>query len=138
MAAALRPGGYLLVEDFDVDLQPLVCPGGSDPEHARAERIRTGFIALLVARGVDRRFGRKLPAAMRALGLVGVRADACFPITDPAGAALDAANVEQVRDGLIAQGHATAEEIDAHLAALAEGRIDVCVPPLVSASGRRG
>ena len=137
MAAALRPGGHLLVEDFDIDLQPLACPDGTGPEHARAERIRAGFVALLVARGVDRRFARTLPASMRALGLTDVRADASFPLADPATAALEIANVQQVRDGLVAQGYATAEEIDAHIAALGEARLDLCVPPLVSASGRR-
>ena len=137
MAAALRPGGHLLVEDFDIDLQPLACPDATGPEHARAERIRAGFVALLVARGVDRRFARTLPASMRALGLTDVRADASFPLADPATAALEIANVQQVRDGLVAQGYATAEEIDAHIAALGEARLDLCVPPLVSASGRR-
>jgi SAM-dependent methyltransferase len=137
MAAALRPGGHLLIEDFDVDLQPLACPDATGPEHERAERIRAGFIALLVTRGVDRRFARTLPATMLALGLADVRADAYFPLADPATAALETANVEQVRDGLIARGDATAEEIDAHIAALSDARLDLCVPPLVSASGRR-
>jgi hypothetical protein len=112
-------------------------PGRDGPEHARAERIRAGFVELLVGRGVDRRFGRTLPGSMRALGLTDVRADASFPLADPATAALEIANVQQVRDGLVAQGHATAEEIDEHVAALGEGRLDLCVPPLVSASGRR-
>jgi len=133
MASALRPGGRLLVEDFDIDLQPRACPAGTGPEHARADRIRTGFVDLLVARGVDRAYGRKLPGAMRALGLSDVRADACFPLVDPATAVLEAANVEQVRDGLVTQGYATSDEIDAHLAGLADGTLDVCVPPLVSA-----
>jgi hypothetical protein len=62
---------------------------------------------------------------MRALGLSDVRADASFPLADPATAALEIANVQQVRDGLVAQGHATAEEIDEHVAALGEGRLDL-------------
>ncbi len=137
MAAALRPGGHILVEDFDIDLQPLACPHPEGPEHERAERIRRGFLALLAGRGVDRRYARPRPSAWRALGPEGVGAAASFPVAHPAAAALDAANVAQVRDGLVAQGHATREEIDAHLAALQSGRLDVCVPPLVSAWGRR-
>jgi len=137
MAASLRPGGHLLVEDFDIDLQPLACPHATGPEHERAERIRRGFLALLAGRGVDARYGRTLPAALRGLGLQDVGADAFFPVAHPAAAALDAANVTQVREGLVAQGHASEEEIDDHLAALAAGALDVCVPPLVSAWGRK-
>jgi hypothetical protein len=33
--------------------------------------------------------------------------------------------------------HATAEELDAHLAAVASGHLDLATPPLVSAWGRR-
>ena len=46
---------------------------------------------------------------------------------------LEAADVEQVREGLVTQGDATSDEIDAHLAGLADGTLDVCMPPLVSA-----
>ena len=136
MAAALRPGGHL-PRGHRHRPAPHACPARRDAEHARAERIRAGFVALLVVRGVDRRFGRTLPASMRALGLTDVRADASSPLADPASAALEFANVQQVRDGLVAQGDATTEEIDAHVAALGDARLDLCVPPLVSASGRR-
>jgi hypothetical protein len=58
-------------------------------------------------------------------------------LAQPAAARLEAANVIQVRDELIASGHATAEELDAHLAAIASGHLDLATPPLVSAWGRR-
>jgi SAM-dependent methyltransferase len=137
MASALRPGGRLLVEDFDVDLQPLACPDALGPEQERAERIRRGFIDLLVGRGVDRAYARTLPRAFRDVGLADVGADAFFPLADPAAAVLDAANVRQVRAGLVGQGHASEADIDAHLEALEAGRLDICLPPLVSAWGRR-
>ena len=136
MAAALRPGGHLVLEDFDIDLQPLACPHLTGPEQERCNRIRAGFLDLLVQRGVDRRYGRTLPTALRALGLQDVRGDAHFPVAHPAAAALDAANVLQVREALVAQGHASEEEIEEHLAALAESRLDMCLPPLVSVWGR--
>ena len=40
MAAALRPGGWLLVEDADTELQPLVCLDESGPAQRRANRLR--------------------------------------------------------------------------------------------------
>jgi SAM-dependent methyltransferase len=137
MAAALRPGGWLLIEDFDVELQPLACPDPRNDDEIRANRIRRGFIDLLRRRGTDLRYGRSLPTQLRDSGLVDVTADAYFPLTRPAAARLEATNVVQVRDGLIAHGHATAEELDAHLAAIASGHLDLATPPLVSAWGRR-
>ena len=109
MAASLRPGGALLIEDFDSDLQPLACSpaGAPGPEHVLANRIRRGFLALLAQRGADPRYGRTLPARMRSAGLRDVAADAYFPIAMPAAAALDAANVRQVRSDLVARGHAS-------------------------------
>jgi SAM-dependent methyltransferase len=137
MAAALRPGGWLLVEDFDVALQPLAVAEARDPEHHRANRIRARFLSLLVDRGVDLELGRALPRLLRDLGLVDVSADARFPVSLAAGAALEAANVLQVREGLVADGSITADEVDHHLAAVRSGRLDVCTPPLVAAWGRR-
>jgi SAM-dependent methyltransferase len=137
MAAALRPGGVLLLEDFDSDLQPLACPHATGPQQALANRIRSGFLALLSLRGVDAGYGRTLPARLRAAGLRDVAADAYFPVALAAAAALDAANVRQVRSDLVAHRHAGEDEIDAHLAALADGGLDIAVPPLISAWGRR-
>jgi SAM-dependent methyltransferase len=137
MVASLRPGGWLLVEDFDVALQPLACPSVDGPDQELANRIRAGFVALLAQRGVDLEYGRKLPGILRALGLADVAGDAYFPVALAAAAGLETANVLQVRDGLVAQGHAAGDEIERHLAALAEGRLDVAVPPLVSVWGRR-
>jgi hypothetical protein len=33
MVTAIRPGGWLLVEEADPGLQPLVCPDEYGPEH---------------------------------------------------------------------------------------------------------
>ena len=41
MVAALRPGGWLLVEDADTELQPLVCLDESGPAQQRANRYGT-------------------------------------------------------------------------------------------------
>lgn len=40
MAAAPRPGGWLLVEDADTALQPLACLDDSGPAQRRANRLR--------------------------------------------------------------------------------------------------
>ena len=137
MAASVRPGGWLLIEDFDPAMQPYGCPDAYGPEQALANKVRAGFRVLLSQRGADLEFGRRLPRLLRDAGLVDVAADAYMPLALAAGRELEKANVMQVRDGLIAGGHASAEEIEAHLGALERGRLDVSTPPLISAWGRR-
>ncbi len=137
MVTSVRPGGWLLIEDFDPEMQRHACPDEFGPEQALANEVRAGFRVLLAQRGADLEFGRRLPRLMRHAALVDVAADAYMPLALAAGTELEKANVKQVRDGLIAGGHASAEEIDAHLAALERGHLDVTTPPLISAWGRR-
>ncbi|MFI7340749.1 methyltransferase domain-containing protein [Streptomyces sp. NPDC050085] len=137
MIRALRPGGRLLIEDADAALQPLLCPDEHGPEQQLANRLRHGFRALLSQRGADLSYGRKLPRLLREAGLRQVEADAYFPLTSPACTALEAATVEQVRASLVEAGLATNEDIDRHLANVAEGTMDLATSPLISAWGRK-
>jgi SAM-dependent methyltransferase len=137
MVAALRPGGLLLIEDFDVNLQPLACVDARREVEHRANRVRAGFLELLAQRGADLAYGRALPRLLRAAGLTDVAADAFAPVALPAAAALEIANVRQVEAALISQSRASADEVDAHLRAVADGELDIATPPLVSAWGRR-
>jgi SAM-dependent methyltransferase len=141
LAAAVRPGGWLVIEDADPALQPLACPDERGPAEELANRIRRGFRALLAARGVDLAFGRTLPALLRDAGLREVGAEAYFPVTSPACRELEAATVRQLRDQLTAGGLATAEEVDQHLANLRdqepEHELDVTTAPLITCWGRR-
>lgn len=136
MVAALRPGGWLIVEDFDVEQGRAACPEPRSCEEHRANRIRERFVELLAARGVDLAYGRTLPRRLRSAGLESVGADAYTPLVHPAAADLERANVAQVaatlvRDGLLSEG-----DVEGHHAAVEARRIDVALPPLVSAWGR--
>lgn len=135
MAAALRPGGWLVVEDFDVSIQPRACPDAATEDEDRANRIRAGFVELLLARGVDPVLGRTLRKRLVALGLADVGAEAYSPLAVPATRRLERANTLQVRDGLVSLG--LGDDVDRHLEALAAGRIEIATPPLVTAWGRR-
>lgn len=136
MVGALRPSGWLLIEDADPALQPLACLDARDPDAALAHKIRRGLRALLSERGVDLAYGRKLPRLLREAGLVDVAADAYFPIAHPACAALEAQTIEMIRERLVAGGHATPEEITRHLANV--DHLDLATAPMISAWGRRG
>jgi SAM-dependent methyltransferase len=137
MVSALRPGGWLVLEDADPALQPLLCPEDDGPAQQLANRLKVGFRELMAQRGADLAFGRTLPRRLRAAGLADVAADAYFPMTGPACAELERATIEQIRGQLISAGLATVEEIDGHLAHVAAGDLDLATSPMISAWGRR-
>lgn len=137
MIKALRPGGRLLVEDADPLLQPLLCPDEYGPEQQLANRLRDGVRALLAERGADLSFGRRLPRLLRAAGLRRVVADAYFPLSSPACAALESATIREIRDQLVTAGLATDQDIDRHLAKITAGGMDLAATPMISAWGRK-
>jgi SAM-dependent methyltransferase len=137
MVSVLRPGGWLVIEDADPALQPLVCLDETGAEAKLANRLKRGFRELLAERGADLGFGRSLPRRLRAAGLVGVGADAYFPITGPAGIELERATTEQIREQLIAAGLASEEDVDAHLANVVAGKLDLATSPMISAWGQK-
>ena len=137
MVSALRPGGWLVVEEADPDLQAMVCPDEFGPEQELANRLKRAFRTLMAERGVDLSFGRTLPRRLRAAGLVDVQADAYFPVGGPACNELEMATVEQIRGHLVDQGLATAQEINRHLANVASGLLDLATSPMISAWARK-
>ena len=137
LAGLLVPGGWLVIEDADPRLQPLACIDEFGPDQVLANKVRAGFRSLLAERGVDLAFGRTVPRLLRSLGLTDVVAEAQFPVTSPASSLLERATVEQTRTGLVGAGLVTDDEVERHLANLADGRLDVTTAPMVSARGRR-
>jgi len=137
MVESLRPGGWLLLEEADPGLQPLVCPDESSDAERLANRLKRGFRTLMAERGVDLAFGRTLPRLLRRAGLVEVQSDAYFPMGGPSCDELERATIEQIRDQLIEHRLATPEEIERHLRAVATGQLDLATSPLVSAWGRK-
>jgi SAM-dependent methyltransferase len=137
MIDALRPGGWLVLEDSDPALQPLACPDERGPAEELANRLRAGIRTLMVERGADLTYGRTLPRLLRESDLRDVRAEAYFAISSPACSILEAATVRHVRDQLLAAELATAEEIETHLVNLARGDLDLMLAPLITAWGRK-
>jgi SAM-dependent methyltransferase len=137
MVSALRPGGWLLVEDFDLNLQLRVCLDEGTPDQRLANRVKDGFRRLLLARGVDPELGRRLPRLFRDAGLTQVGADAWFPVAVPAVAALEHANTRQVRDELVDRAGVPEADVDRYLELTATATLDFVTAPLVSAWGRR-
>jgi SAM-dependent methyltransferase len=137
MVSVVRPGGWLVIEEADPALQPLVCLEERSPAERLANRLKAGFRTLLAERGVDLAYGRSMPRRLRAAGLVDVAADAYFPIGGRLNAELERATTAQIRQRLVEAGLATFDEIEEHLVNVAEGRLDLTTSPMVSAWGRR-
>ncbi len=137
MISALRPGGWLVLEDADPALQPLSCLDARTEQELLANRIRSGFRSLMAERGVDLAFGRRLATLLRRAGLNDVRADAFFPVSNPACVTLELATISIIRDQLIQAGIATIEEVELHCQAVTDGSLDIVQPPLITAWGRR-
>ena len=137
MASVLAPGGWLLLEEADPSLQPLVCPDEFGAAQALANKLKHGFRSLLAERGVDLAFGRTLPRLLRDAGLADVQSDAYFPMGGPACTELERATIEQVRLRLVSARLATEAEITAHLTNVVDGRLDLATSPMISAWARK-
>jgi ubiquinone/menaquinone biosynthesis C-methylase UbiE len=67
LAAAVRPGGWLLIEDFDWSTAMVV-----DPPNELHERVARACLTLFSAHAYDPYYGRRLPRRLAAAGLVEV------------------------------------------------------------------
>jgi SAM-dependent methyltransferase len=105
LVAALKPGGRLQIDEFDTSCETLLL---APDEHA-AQLYRT-FLrakdAVMRAAGVDPQWGRHVPAAMRAAGLVAVdpRPHIAVWHAGSAGLRLASHHTHHLRDALLAAG----------------------------------
>jgi SAM-dependent methyltransferase len=136
LLGALRPGGWLLIEEFDsVSVSP-------DPESFADESLLATHGAMtrvLRERGVDRAYGRRLVGRLRGLGLVDVGAEARMFMLQGGSppARLLRATFCRLREAMIDAGYVTAQEFARDLARLADPDFLMPSPALWSAWGSR-
>jgi hypothetical protein len=124
MYQSLKPGGWLVIEDFDsASLQPDAKVNRFETPLPTSEAVRK-----YLTRHQDGYYGRRLHGRFRELGLVEVFAEARMVMFDRlnGGADLMRVNFEQIGADVIAAGLITRQQIDADLAAL--GREDFAIP----------
>jgi SAM-dependent methyltransferase len=114
LAQALRPGGWLLIEDAE-NVDP--CPDPQMDDERLANRMRAGLAEMLGGQGVDLRFARTLPRLLRTEGLVDIAGDAYLPLSDGVRL-LERANVRQLKDMFLERGIVSKEEFEHYLALL--------------------
>lgn len=136
MAGAVRPGGWVVVEDFEV--WPGANPGdGSDA--ASGLKTASAMQNVIAAAGADMRLGRSLPQRLRAAGLTDVGAEGRVLLWRgrSTGATLMRLNFEQLRDPILGTGQVTAEEYAADLVRLDDEGFEIRSPILWTAWGWR-
>jgi len=136
LVAALRPGGWLLVESSDPTMQPLACPDEIGRKQALANKLRNAFWDLFAQRS-HLALGRTLPRLLRDAGLTDTYAEVAFSLGGPHTRDMQHTLITLARPALLAAGFASAEEIDRHLADLDSPDLDIAVFPVVSAWGRK-
>ena len=138
LVSALRPGGWLLAEDFDSEIASDAFLEPLSDEEALGNTIMVGVRSLLAQHGADTAVGHKLPRLLREAGLEQVRADAYQAIeAGDAVRRLRRANITQVADQLVEQAIVSRADVERYLTALDEGTVSPRSPLLVSAWGRR-
>jgi SAM-dependent methyltransferase len=137
MVAALKPGGWLVDEEFDAASM------GPNPVANPGEVILKTHIAMrqiMKDRGVDDgNFARRLFARLRAHGLVSVAAEANIFMWDSGspGVSLLRANYEQLHSSMIDAGYITEEEFNQDLARLDDPGFIMPSPIMWTVWGRR-
>lgn len=136
---ALRPGGYLLLEEFDVTWSPpvLAAPGNGDAE--LFWKVVAGIHRLLVESGMDPEWARTAYSSLDEFGYTDLGfAGFCEPWRGgSAGARLHGANAAQIADRLCARGLVAESELDAFMALIKDPRFAVSSYLMLATWGRR-
>ena len=135
LTAAVRPGGWLLIEDFDWSTALVI-----DPPDATHDRVARACLQVLTAGGYDPYYGRTLPRRLHEAGLVevGTHAESVQVRADAErGLPQSELLVEQLAPALLA--HGLVEDSDlVRFRELWHDGTTVCVAPLmISTWGRR-
>ena len=139
LAAALAPGGALVIEDFHTALTDLVLAAPDAESGALFNSFQAVMVKqVLKANGTDPTWGPQIHAAMLDAGLVDV--DTTISARSwpggTAGALLSGANIEQVRGKLLAAGF-TEAQLDRLHQLIADPRLVVRGNLVYSTVGRR-
>jgi hypothetical protein len=138
LVAALAPGGWLVLEEFDQTFP--ACPEPVTDEQRIFNRVRDAFSELLDRRGANTTtYPRTLPWRMQRAGLsqVGAEGRLVFATGTSPGAAVQHANLLQTGDQAVDAGLITADDLTTFMRLLDDPAFTSTMPLLISAWGRR-
>lgn len=135
LVTALKPGGWLVDEEFD----SCVVPDQTLSSEETFTKTHDAMLRIMHDRGVEIGFGRRLFGLLRAAGLSDVGAEgrtSMWPSGSP-GPSLMRSNYEQLRSAMIEGGYITEEEFAHDLEGLNAPNFLIPSPLLWAAWGRR-
>jgi SAM-dependent methyltransferase len=138
MTGALKPGGRLLVEEFD-HVSFLPDAGCSPGERATWDAWLDAFEALSSKRGLDLAYGRRLPGLLRTHGLEDVQVEGrtVYERGGTPGRDLLLLSVKSLRKGLVETGRIDDAGMDRLFGMLSDAEFGWQSQLMVAASGRR-
>jgi ubiquinone/menaquinone biosynthesis C-methylase UbiE len=139
LVAALKPRGWLVIEEFDGRIVDRAIATADTSEAERFRKMGRALGRLLEDRGFEAEWPRRLYDHLKAAGLTEVGMEGHLAVREGGspGAGLDAANYAQVRKEAVAKGLITDAEVDALLARLDAPDFAVFSPVMFTAWGRR-
>ena len=135
MVAATRPGGWVVIEDFDWATALVI-----DPPSPTHDKVATAIMTLFARHGYAPTYGRTLPRRLRDAGLldVGTRAQAIQVWADREhGLPQWELLADQLTPGLLAAGLITPPDLEDFHALWHDGATACFAPLMVSCYGRR-
>jgi SAM-dependent methyltransferase len=132
LCGALRPGGWLLIEDYDWTSY------GVDPRSDVSDRVVEAVLGFMAEAGFDPFLGRRLLREFQDRGLTDTGAEGRSLAMDAEhpGTAFYRLSLLSLRDAVVERGAVTAAEIDEVLAEMDRGDGIIISPVMVAAWGR--
>ncbi|GBG39820.1 class I SAM-dependent methyltransferase [Mycobacterium montefiorense] len=132
LAGALRPGGWIVIEDYEFS-----CYSLGDQPYLDATVRAMG--AVMEQAGFDRTFGRRVVDELVAAGLTDVRGEGRTRIIDAQSPGFDffKLSFESIRDAIVAAGGLSAADAEATAARFADQSMRIFTPIVMAGIGRR-
>lgn len=138
LVAALRPGGWLVVEDLDF-FSFVPGSGMNDSDAELFTRCWSLSRAAGEARGLSADYGRRLYGVVAAHGLVELTAQGRVTVAHGGSPAAEAwrLTTEQMRDAIVGPGRLSEPELERYVALLQDPGVVWMMPTMVAVWGRQ-
>lgn len=132
LAAALRPGGCMVIEDYDWT------GFGFEGAAVELERVTAAIMSFMQRSGFEPHYGRQVVADLAAAGLHEVRGEGRARVIDSGSPGFDffRLSFESLRDAVVDAGLISTEDADAAAVRFSED-IRVLTPTMMAGIGRR-